>query len=301
MTSTRDASIPASDKAFWQDQFRQFRASHPTRELEIDGCGWNYLVAGQGSQWVVLLHSAAAGAESLFCQMDKLEIEYRVLAPTIPGEVTTMRSACEGLAALLDHERIQAAHIVGHSVGGMLAQYFLWCCPERVQSVVLSHTVLPTVSHAEGLAQAQADYGPVPDSVLFEGASQILRERYVHQPLPLDSTDWAANYVVMEELYRTGAVRKAEALGWLALEEDYHRYHKLPQKEELEWSQPILIIESDADEVYNLSEREALREVYSDAQVHTFHGWGHLGIVATGPVIQAFLRSIGHRDADPTL
>jgi hypothetical protein len=33
------------------------------------------------------------------------------------------------------------------------------------------------------------------------------------------------------------------------------------------------------------------KEAYPAAQVHTFQGWGHLGILATGPVIQAFLQS----------
>lgn len=280
-----------SDPAYWQEQFTRFRLSHPNHQIEFDGCCWNYLEGGQGSQWVVLLHSAAAGAESLYCQINLLESKYKILAPTIPGEVMTMQGACEGLAAILDHKHIQTTHIVGFSIGGMLAQCFLRSYPERVLSVVLSHTVLPMSSHAEGLAQAQKEYSSVAEAKLLEGALQMLQDRHAHQPKPLDPADWIANRVVLEELYQTGAVQKAELLGWLALEEDYHRYcgHGLLEKEKRIWKQPMLIIESDADEVYTLKEREALQEAYPGAQVHTFEGWGHLGIVATGPVIKAFL------------
>lgn len=297
MASTRNVDISAADRAFWQEQFAHFCASHPTRQIGVDGQAWTYLVAGQGSQWVVLLHSAAAGAESLFSQISQLEAEYRVLAPTIPKGVTTMRVASEGLAAMLDHEHILNAHIIGHSVGGMLAQCFLWLYPGYMQSVVLSHTVLPIASHAEGLAQAQIDYGLVSENKIFEGALQLIRERHMLQPLPLDPTDWVANFVSLEEIYRTGMVHKAELLDWLALEEDFHRHYEPPRKEKSEWDHPILIIESDADEVYNLLERKALKEVYSEAQVHTFQGWGHLGILASGSVIQAFLQSLGKQAA----
>jgi len=297
MTSARNVNISKSDRLLWQKQFRHFSESHPVRQFELDGHKWKCFISGQGSQNVVLLHSAAAGAESLFSPISLLETEYRVLAPTIPGDITTMRGACQGLKLILDHENIQTAHIIGYSVGGMLAQCFLWQYPERVKSVVLSHTILPTAIHAEGLNQAQIEYGSVSDAAIFDRALQIFRERHAQQTLPLDPVDWAANYVALEELYRTGIVHKADLFSWLVLEEDYHRNYEPHQMKKPERSLPILIIESDADEVYNLSEREALKEAYSDAQVHTFQGWGHLGAFATGPVIQAFLRLLGkHAD-----
>ena len=44
------------------------------------------------------------------------------------------------LRDLLDHLKIDSAHIVGHSLGGMIAQEFALAWPDRVQSLVLAST-----------------------------------------------------------------------------------------------------------------------------------------------------------------
>lgn len=290
MASPDSISTSRSNQTYWQEQLAHFRMSHPNHQFESDGLCWNYLEGGQGSQWAVLLHSGAAGPESLYYQVNLLEANYRVLAPTIPHEAKTMKRACEGLAAILDHENIQTAHVAGCSLGGELAQCFLWLYPERIQSVVLSHTVLPTDSHAEGSVQVQKEYESISEEQVLEEMLLMLQERHAHQLKSLDPDDWTAFIVTLEELYRTQCVQKTQVLGWLALEENYHRYYsRMPERQK---QVPMLIIESDGDEVYTLKDQEALKAAYPNAQVHTFEGFGHLGILAAGPVIEAFLARI---------
>ncbi len=52
----------------------------------------------------------------------------------------TIHDMAQDLADVLDHLEIPVAHLVGHSLGGMIAQEFTLSWPERVRSLVLAST-----------------------------------------------------------------------------------------------------------------------------------------------------------------
>jgi 3-oxoadipate enol-lactonase len=56
------------------------------------------------------------------------------------SELDFARDFTSDLAAVLDDLKIQAAHLVGLSMGGLIAQCFYFAHPERVLSLVLAHT-----------------------------------------------------------------------------------------------------------------------------------------------------------------
>lgn len=96
---------------------------------------------------VVFLHGV--GGDSLVWQ-DQLAhfgADYRAIAWDMPGyggsaplDDVGFAALADALACLLDHLDIQRAHVVGHSIGGMVAQEFIACHPDRVASLVLSAT-----------------------------------------------------------------------------------------------------------------------------------------------------------------
>lgn len=106
-----------------------------------------YLRRGPAGRTVVLLHGIGGGAESFAPQLDQLSDAFDLVAWNMPGyggsrldRAMTFAGLADALADLLDRVGAARADIVGHSIGGMVAQEFVHARPERVRSLVLSGT-----------------------------------------------------------------------------------------------------------------------------------------------------------------
>lgn len=108
----------------------------------------HYLLAGKGPP-VVLLHGLASSAELNWKApgvLAELAKDHQVIALDLPGHgrsdkpekaAAYGKQVVEDVALLLDHLKIQKAHIVGYSIGGMVALRFLADHPDRVLSGTL--------------------------------------------------------------------------------------------------------------------------------------------------------------------
>lgn len=106
-----------------------------------------YLRRGPAGRSVVLLHGIGGGAESFAPQLDLLSDAYDVVSWNMPGYggsplggAMTFAGLADALGGLLDELGAERADIVGHSIGGMVAQEFVHRSPARVRSLVLSGT-----------------------------------------------------------------------------------------------------------------------------------------------------------------
>lgn len=110
--------------------------------------GVTYLRRGPvGGRTVVLLHGIGGGAGSFAPQLDGLSDAFEVVAWNMPGYggsrldgEMTFAGLADALAGLLDELCADRADLVGHSIGGMVAQEFVASHPGRVRSLVLSGT-----------------------------------------------------------------------------------------------------------------------------------------------------------------
>jgi 3-oxoadipate enol-lactonase len=96
---------------------------------------------------VVFLHGIGGDAKSWRPELEALAGNYRAIAWDMPGyggspALTEMNfpALANALESLLDSLEIERAHLIGHSIGGMVAQEFAAASPERVASVVLYAT-----------------------------------------------------------------------------------------------------------------------------------------------------------------
>jgi pimeloyl-ACP methyl ester carboxylesterase len=96
---------------------------------------------------VLWLTGALGLGEFAFGYASALGPDFRLFLPDYPP-LRTLDEMADGLAGVLDAERVHAAHVVGGSFGGMLAQYLVRRHPDRVRSLVLSHTTGPHRSYS---------------------------------------------------------------------------------------------------------------------------------------------------------
>ena len=150
--------LPVPEKSF-EEQYasvtpetrhslQAFRSDHPSKSLEIDGQGWQYILAGQGERNILFLHGMTGAYDIWWQQIDALDNRYRIVSVTYPP-VDNLEGLARGVLAILEREGISKVSVVGSSLGGYLAQYLLAEHPEMIEKAVFGNTFPPNDLIAE--------------------------------------------------------------------------------------------------------------------------------------------------------
>jgi pimeloyl-ACP methyl ester carboxylesterase len=115
----------------------------PTR-LDARGCSLSFTVRGSGPP-VLLLAGLGASGKSWAPQIEELSKEYECLSfdsrgvgmSQPPGTRVTVAQMAEDGLTLMRALRWNSAHVVGHSLGGLVAQELAFTARERVRSLTL--------------------------------------------------------------------------------------------------------------------------------------------------------------------
>ena len=107
-----------------------------------------YAAAGTGPGTLLFLHGIGGNRASFAEQLPRLGKSWRALSWDMPGYGTsralepplTFEALAESVIAVLDAEGAGSAVIVGHSLGGMIAQETVARFPQRVAGLVLFAT-----------------------------------------------------------------------------------------------------------------------------------------------------------------
>jgi pimeloyl-ACP methyl ester carboxylesterase len=246
-----------------EHQLAKFRAAHPALQLIDRGGAWRYYAGGKGAESVLLLGGALGLAELGFQQILLLEPHFRVLAPDYPP-VGSLVDICGGLVALLSAEHIPSAHVVGGSFGGFLAQTLVRQAPERVASLVLSHTGSPDARRRRGVGV----FALLPVSLL----RTALRAR-LGRTLGAADPFWRGYFE-----HATGTLSKADIMSRLRIQREFGAARYRPD-DLARWPGRVLILEAEDDPLFRSASRERLRALYPTAQVHQFQGTGHAAAI----------------------
>src|SRR6185369_3567068 len=114
------AKVPAEQVA----RLKEFRLTHPYKQLIVGDTKWEYISCGHGEQTLVLLPGALSVGESMFPLISAFENDYRIIAPSYALSLSMTR-LCDGIAQILETEALNRAHVFGGSYGGLVAQYFV--------------------------------------------------------------------------------------------------------------------------------------------------------------------------------
>ena len=189
------------------------------------------------------------------------------------GDGYSLLDMADDVVALLDHLSIAAAHLVGRSMGGMIAQIIALDHPGRVRSL----TFIGTTPGAgdERLAGPDDDFVEKMTLRLFEGPPRELEEQVewivdlaglMNGPLyPLDRVAEAA------------LARAEIETGWAAETGHGVAVHSSPSRLDrlAEIDAPTLVVHGTVDPVFPIDHGRALAEGISGAVYIEVEGLGH--------------------------
>lgn len=128
-----------------------------------NGIGINYELRGHGEP-LTLIHALGLDLRQWQWQLPELSEGYRVLRYDVRGHGQTdstsgpydLETLAQDLHGLLASQGITRTHIVGLSMGGMIAQTFALAYPDQVASLVLADTASDYPPEARALFEARA-------------------------------------------------------------------------------------------------------------------------------------------------
>ncbi len=246
----------------------RFRQSHTIRNHVVADHIWDVIESGAGEHTIVLLPGGGGSAESQFPLIAALEPQMRVLSIGCPATVRTVREAVDGVKSLLDEYDVSAGYLLGHSLGGIFAQAFAMTLPERVEGLILANVANYSVQRAALVRTILKSARYLPKSAVVTLLSARIRRLLKGHP----DRDFWLDYFTHDELQRVGndgIANRGACIG----DSIAHWSQSLSGKK---YQGPTLILESDDETAFTVSELQAFRQSYPHAHVHTFDGAGHL-------------------------
>jgi pimeloyl-ACP methyl ester carboxylesterase len=230
-----------------------------------------YKTAGEGDP-VLLIHGLGGDHRGWEFQEKDLAAQFHIIMPDLRGHgQTTVEElgmmippdlVADDLNALLDHLGHDSVHVVGHSLGGMVAQNFVLRYPKRVEKLVLVDTT-PVISEdlidvVYSWREAQVEGG---DEAYFWTS---LRSGY--------SDEWIENNPDMVKyLKKKSADRNDE--GVLAAGLGFSTIEFTDSLSEIKAE--TLVIHGDNDRVMNLELGKMIHKEIRGSKLKVLEGCGH--------------------------
>src|SRR5262245_9318416 len=112
--------------------------------LEYQGCRFSYRLTGNGAP-VLFIQGVGVHGDGWRPQVDTLAANFQCLSfdnrgigQSQPmGKALSVEQMTIDALAILDRVGWDSAHVVGHSLGGVIAQHMALSAPERVRSLAL--------------------------------------------------------------------------------------------------------------------------------------------------------------------
>lgn len=254
----------------------RWRSGLTEKELKLNEFQISYLEGGSGEP-VLLLHGFGADKDHWTRFARYLVQDYHVIALDLPGFGQSSR--IEGLSYNADHQaqRIEAfrtklglshLHIVGNSMGGLIATAYASNFPEQVQSLSLFNTAGVKSPEPSQLAKMLAN-GTNPLLVSdAKDMKRLFQLSFVDPPYLPDT--------ILEYYARQSAKHRA----WNAkVFQDITADGPLVERRIASLKQPLLVLWGAQDHLIDSSAARVLAEKRPDAEVEIIDGCGHVPMI----------------------
>jgi pimeloyl-ACP methyl ester carboxylesterase len=258
------------------DTLPQFLELHPNHFLNVGGDPWAFMESGQGNTTVVIIGGGGSTAQSMLPVNVALSSHARVISIGIPAKAMPLDDVVRGMEVILDSRGVNRAVFLGHSLGGMVVQYFALRSPHRVAGLVLSGTafylslrsyLLPFVCRLMALA---------PEAMLVRLVESQMDRLLGSVP---DSQFWISFY--SDELNQPEAgARLKYQFRLLAECAIFFRRHPIANTAPELASIPVAIISAEDDRGFTKREIASLASSYKNAHTAILpKGTGHLSFL----------------------
>ena len=236
----------------------------------------HYDVRGEGEP-LVLINGYGGNSRAWFLEIPTFSPEFRVVTfdnrgtgDTDKPDITyTMAMMADDVSGLLDALDIEAAHVYGVSMGGMIAQEFTLRYPNRVISLVLGCTT------CGGRQAVRA--GPEVTAYLFDADRMkgLAPEEAARQSLPFLFTQEYidANPELMQVIVAGRMAKPTPLQSYLRQAEaifGHDTYDRLP-----DITAPTLVIAGTADRLVPVENSRLLASRIPNAELVLLEGMGH--------------------------
>ena len=236
----------------------------------------HYEVSGKGEP-LVLIMGYVAHSGWWFRQIPVLSQKYMVVAfdnrgtgrSDKPDASYTTEMMAGDLAGLLEHIGIDAAHILGVSLGGMIAQHFVLNYPQKAISLILGcttcggpHGIIPDVEALQVLFDMGRIQKLTPEERIRKTLPFLWSQEFIDSNPEINEQfiDKVVEYVTPLQTY----TRQTEAI------KGHDTYERLP-----DIKVPTLVIAGDADRLVPVENSRLLASRIPGAELVMLSGIGH--------------------------
>jgi 3-oxoadipate enol-lactonase len=229
-----------------------------------------YEVVGSGPP-VLLIQGLGYGGRGFGPAIELLAEDFTVAlfdnrgfgASDVPAGPYTVAELADDAAAVLDAAGFERAHVVGASLGGMVAQELALARPERVDRLVLACTTPGGAGSHAMPERTVALIAQVPQ-LDPDVALRRLVENSLGQPTP----------ELVEEVLAYRRAHPPDTAGWMAQAAAGAGHDALDRLGDIK--APTLVVTGSADAVVDPRNSELLAERIPDARLERLDGCGHL-------------------------
>lgn len=263
----------------------------PLCELPDGAPPVHYEIGGDGPPLLMLNGLVASGFLWPKAWLARFEARYTVIRVSNPGTghtplggSLTMALMAQGALAVLDACGGRRAHVLGYSMGGMVAQTIALEAPERVASLVLCSTTTGGVNdtHPEFLAALTGSQGDA------ERAAGSFLHLLTNPTFWDESPEMVAELAMAWQEAPTPAPTALAQIGAAAMFNALDRIGGFPG--------PVLILHGTEDRLIVPDGGRRLASMLPQAQLEIFEGIGHLlpfeATERAGDLIDEFLAAI---------
>jgi len=183
-----------------------------------------------------------------------------------PGPYTTAEMAADA-AAVLDASDVERAHVLGVSLGGMIAQELALAFPQRIDRLVLACTT-PGGPSAYPLPQVSVEKFALFPTLPIEEGLRMMIENSLSDESVRERPD------LVEEIYAYRLGHRPTLEGWQFQAVAAFGFEALDRLGEI--TAPTLLLHGTADDVVDVRNADLLLERLQNARLERFEGAGHL-------------------------